>query len=97
MFRFDKKYFSKYNIIAGVDEAGRGPLAGPVVAAAVVFDKNVFINGINDSKKLSAKKRETLFDEIISTEVLQCKIKYKNMQVLAEYYGNMFRVKYTNT
>lgn len=66
MLEFDKKYFSKYNIIAGLDEAGRGPLAGPVVAAAVVFDKNVFINGINDSKKISAKKRETLFDEIIS-------------------------------
>ena len=49
----------------GVDEAGRGPLAGDVYAAAVVFDEGVIIEGINDSKKLSEKKREQLFDEII--------------------------------
>ena len=54
-----------YVSIAGVDEAGRGPLAGPVFAAAVIFPENVEIDGINDSKKLSEKKRELLFDEII--------------------------------
>lgn len=53
------------NLIAGVDEAGRGPLAGPVFAAAVILDDDVVIEGINDSKKLSEKKREELFDEII--------------------------------
>jgi len=46
--------------LAGVDEAGRGPLAGPVVAAAVIFPKDVFIDGVDDSKKLSEKKRNTL-------------------------------------
>jgi ribonuclease HII len=50
--------------IAGVDEAGRGPLAGPVVAAAVIFPSEVKIDGINDSKRLSAKERERLFDII---------------------------------
>ncbi|MDO4730708.1 MAG: ribonuclease HII [Clostridia bacterium] len=53
-----------YKIVCGVDEAGRGPLAGPVFAAAVVLDENNLIEGINDSKKLSEKKRELLFDEI---------------------------------
>jgi ribonuclease HII len=51
-------------LIAGVDEAGRGPLAGPVVAAAVILDDLVPIAGLNDSKKLSARRREQLFDEI---------------------------------
>ena len=52
-------------IIAGVDEAGRGPLAGPVVAAAVILPKDHSIEGLIDSKKLSAKKREKLYNEII--------------------------------
>lgn len=51
-------------LIAGVDEAGRGPLAGPVVAAAVILDDLKPIAGLNDSKKLTAKRRERLFDEI---------------------------------
>ena len=51
-------------LTAGVDEAGRGPLAGPVVAAAVILDELNPIHGLNDSKKLSAKHREALFDEI---------------------------------
>jgi ribonuclease HII len=51
-------------LVAGVDEAGRGPLAGPVVAAAVILDDLNPIRGLNDSKKLSAKRREALFDEI---------------------------------
>lgn len=53
-------------LIAGVDEAGRGPLAGPVVAAAVIFDKYQFHPGINDSKKIKEQIRENLFDWIIS-------------------------------
>ena len=57
-------------LIAGVDEAGRGPLAGPVVAAAVILDDSRPINGLADSKKLTAKKREKLFQEIMQhTEV----------------------------
>ena len=50
--------------IAGTDEAGRGPLAGPVVAGAVILPKGLFIDGVNDSKKLSANQRERLFHEI---------------------------------
>lgn len=53
--------------IAGVDEAGRGPLAGPVTAAAVILDPENFPKGLNDSKKLTEKKRELLFDEILKT------------------------------
>lgn len=56
--------FDVPGLMAGVDEAGRGPLAGPVVAAAVILDDQHPIAGLNDSKKLSAKRREKLFDEI---------------------------------
>jgi len=67
MKKFDRKYLNKdVKYLAGVDEAGRGPLAGPVVAAAVIFHKNTQIKGINDSKLLSEKQRENLFDKIIS-------------------------------
>ncbi len=53
-------------VIVGVDEAGRGPLAGPVVAAAVIFNKDQIPDGLMDSKKISEKKREKLYDEIIA-------------------------------
>lgn len=59
----------EYEYIAGVDEAGRGPLAGPVYAAAVILKPVARIDGINDSKKLSEKKREELFDVIIENSV----------------------------
>lgn len=58
-----------YTAVCGVDEAGRGPLAGPVCAAAVILDAANPIDGINDSKKLSEKKREELYDVIISKAV----------------------------
>ncbi len=58
--------------LAGVDEAGRGPLAGPVFAAAVVLGDDVIIEGINDSKKLSEKKREKLYDEICEKATAYC-------------------------
>jgi len=59
---FDDQFRNKgVKLIAGVDEAGRGPLAGPVVAASVVFDPAVYIEGVNDSKKLSEKERKKLF------------------------------------
>lgn len=54
-----------YNLICGIDEAGRGPLAGPVFAAAVILPEGHIIEGVNDSKKLSEKKRDLLFDKII--------------------------------
>ncbi len=59
--QYEKEY-SQYDFICGIDEVGRGPLAGPVVAGAVVLPKGSRILYINDSKKLSAKKREELFD-----------------------------------
>ena len=55
-----------YKFICGCDEAGRGPLCGPVVAAAVILPEGEVIEGLNDSKKLTEKKRERLYDEIIS-------------------------------
>ncbi|MBQ5842696.1 MAG: ribonuclease HII [Clostridia bacterium] len=58
-----------YNIICGCDEAGRGPLAGPVFAAAVILPHGIEISGLNDSKKLTEKQRDKLFDEIISLAV----------------------------
>ena len=57
-------YDSGVSLICGVDEAGRGPLAGPVCAAAVILPRGIEIAGLNDSKKLSEKKREKLYDEI---------------------------------
>ena len=60
------------NFFCGVDEAGRGPLAGDVYAAAVVLDPDRPIEGLNDSKKLSAKKRELLYEEIIDKSLDYC-------------------------
>ncbi len=58
------QHFPGYKKIIGIDEAGRGPVAGPVVIAAVILPKDCMIEGINDSKKLSAKKRDELFKQI---------------------------------
>ena len=58
-----------YNNVCGVDEAGRGPLCGPVVAAAVILPQGLYIEGLNDSKKLSEKKREMLFDVICESAI----------------------------
>lgn len=63
MKEYERKY-EQFSVVCGVDEAGRGPLAGPVVAAAVVLPKDAEILWLNDSKKLSEKRRETLFSEI---------------------------------
>lgn len=72
-----------YKIVCGVDEAGRGPLAGPVYAAAVILPENHIIEGVNDSKKLSEKKREALFDRIIS-EALDYSIAFATAQEIDE-------------
>ncbi len=63
MREFEDKY-AKFDLVCGVDEAGRGPLAGPVVAAACILPRDARILYLNDSKKLSAKKRDLLYDEI---------------------------------
>lgn len=61
-----------YNFICGVDEAGRGPLCGPVTAAAVILPDGLYIEGLNDSKKLTEAKREKLFDIITSEAIAWC-------------------------
>ncbi len=70
MFEYENKY-RDYKYIAGMDEAGRGPLAGPVVCACVVMDldKDKIVDGVNDSKKLTPKKREKLYDEIVKNAI----------------------------
>jgi len=69
LLSFERSLWAQYPLIAGVDEAGRGAWAGPVVAAAVVFPKNHIVPGVNDSKKLSSKKRDALF-EVIKSQCL---------------------------
>ncbi len=70
MWEFENKHFAEgYRLICGVDEAGRGPLAGPVCAAAVILPANIEIPGLNDSKKLSDKKRRELFPIICEQAV----------------------------
>lgn len=65
-FEIEKQKISEgYNVICGCDEAGRGPLCGPVVAAAVILPMDIAIEGLDDSKKLTEKKREALYDIII--------------------------------
>ncbi|WP_408010969.1 ribonuclease HII [Pseudalkalibacillus sp. A8] len=65
----NKCYSNGYRLVAGIDEVGRGPLAGPVVASAVILDKNVKIIGLNDSKKLSGLMREDLYEKIIENAI----------------------------
>ena len=82
--RYEKKYYNKvYNLIAGVDEVGRGPLVGPVVASAVILPKNYNLEGLTDSKKLSEKKRN-YFYEIIKKDALAIGIGVIDSSVIDE-------------
>ena len=65
----EELYLKGVNSIAGIDEAGRGPLAGPVVVACVIMPRDSMIEGVNDSKKVSEKKREKLYDQIIEEAI----------------------------
>lgn len=70
LLKFEQQTLSRgFHRIAGIDEAGRGPLAGPVVAAAVILPAGLLIKGVNDSKKLSPDKRERLFDIIMDQAI----------------------------
>lgn len=70
MLAYESEYYAQgVQYVAGVDEAGRGPLAGPLVIAAVILPRNAFIAGLNDSKQISAAKRDKLYDEIIAKAV----------------------------
>ena len=72
-YSLEKEYADKgYKVICGVDEAGRGPLCGPVFAAACVLPEGLYIEGLNDSKKLTERKREKLFDVIKENAVAYC-------------------------
>lgn len=77
----DSLYEKGYKFVCGVDEAGRGPLCGPVVAAAVILPKDKCIEGVNDSKKLSEKKRELLYDKIME-EALAVGVGISNVDVI---------------
>lgn len=73
MWEIENSFFKKgCGLIAGVDEAGRGPLAGDVYAAAVILPRGIILPDLNDSKKLSEKKREALYDLIVSRAVSYC-------------------------
>ena len=72
LFDYDSGLRKEFPVICGVDEAGRGPLAGDVYTAAVILNDSVLINYLNDSKKLSEKRREQLYDEIIDKADAYC-------------------------
>ena len=66
MTAYEQKYYQKgYRLMAGIDEVGRGPLAGPVVAATVILPIDFYLPGIDDSKKLSEQKREQIFRKLV--------------------------------
>lgn len=83
-FFYEKQLLEKgYTSVCGVDEAGRGPLAGPVCAAAVILKPDDIIEGVNDSKKLSEKKREALFD-IIKQRAVSYSIAWATVEEIEE-------------
>ena len=80
MLEYEKIYAEQgYKAVCGVDEAGRGPLAGPVCAAAVIFPDGLVIEGVDDSKKLTEKKREKLF-EVIKKEALAYSVAWASVE-----------------
>lgn len=80
-FTYEKKFWRKKQLVAGVDEVGRGPLAGPVVTAAVIIDENFNLIDVNDSKKLSPKKRLELYPQILQ-QAVSVGIGVKSAQVI---------------
>lgn len=82
--KYEKEAIAKgYKSICGVDEAGRGPLAGPVCAAAVILPKGKIIEGVNDSKKLTEKKREALYD-VIKEKAVAYSIAFATVEEIEE-------------
>jgi len=77
-------YAEGFSLICGVDEAGRGPLAGPVYAAAVILPRDAVIDGLNDSKKLTEKKRDALFD-VITERALTYGIASASVEEIEEF------------
>ena len=84
-YSYEKAVLQKgYNCVCGVDEAGRGPLAGPVCAAAVILPEDLIIEGLDDSKKLTEKKREVLYD-IITEKAVAYGIAFANVEEIEEF------------
>lgn len=84
IFDFDKSLLSdSIRLIAGMDEVGRGPLAGPVVTCCIIMPYNTMIEGVYDSKKITAKKRDQLYDKILDT-ALACSITMETNEVIDE-------------
>ena len=81
LYEYDAAIRAQYGFFAGVDEAGRGPLCGPVVVAACILDPEKPVYGINDSKKLTEKKREALFGEILD-KALAYKIVFVGPEII---------------
>ncbi|WP_073997511.1 ribonuclease HII [Anaerococcus urinomassiliensis] len=79
--KIKKEIYEKYNLIAGIDEVGRGPLAGPVVTCAVIMKKDSHIEGVTDSKKLSRKKMLRLREEILK-DAIEISYGYANNRVI---------------
>ena len=88
-----KAWAAGYSAVCGVDEAGRGPIAGPVCAAAVILPGGIQIEGLNDSKKLSEKKREALFD-VITENALAWSVSLVDEKTIDEI--NILPVSYTH-
>ena len=80
-FLYEKQFWQKGQLVAGVDEVGRGPLAGPVVTAAVIIDQDFDLLDVNDSKKLSPEKRLKLYPKILE-EAVSVAVGVKNAQVI---------------
>lgn len=80
-FSYEKKFWEKGQLVAGVDEVGRGPLAGPVVTAAVIIDQDFDLLDVNDSKKLSPEKRLKLYPKILA-EAVSVGIGVKSAEVI---------------
>jgi len=83
LFHNEIRDFGEYNRIVGIDEAGRGPLAGPVVVAGVILDHSTIISGLNDSKKLSSSQREILY-QIIIDKAIDWKIEIVSEKIIDE-------------
>lgn len=81
LYNFDKELLKNKKLIAGIDEVGRGPLAGPVCVAIVVLDKSFYHKDINDSKKLTDKKRKELYDYIIDNCIEYKILLYDNLKI----------------
>ena len=80
-----------YKLVCGVDEAGRGPLSGPVFAAAVILPAGLYIEGLNDSKKLTPKKRDALFDTICREAVTYGIASMELLVLFLQYHNAWYR------